>query len=289
MRGDLRLTQTEFAKQVSISREKLASYEDARVPLKVGLALQICRQFIISEEWLATGLGHFNDEITSNTPFGILGSRLCVNLLNEDISKNLNKNMLFSRAFDEILYERYELLRSKNPFVPRINMTEDDSPSAFQNAFIYLLEVLLSTLDESAQKRLLATLNRSAQILGGVLWEGSGSEKDAVAFENIVYDIFLEYQALGEHYNLVLDREVKKKGLTVVSESVNNIDVTPKLPSLLKRLKEATAQRGKKSALAEFLGVSLVQVSQWLSGDREPGGETTLRLLQWVEQQERQK
>lgn len=80
-----------------------------------------------------------------------------------------------------------------------------------------------------------------------------------------------------------------KKDLTIVSVLDNNQEVKPKLPSLLERLKKATAQRGIKSELAKFLGVSLVQVSQWLSGDREPGGETTLRLLHWVEQQERQK
>lgn len=98
-----------------------------------------------------------------------------------------------------------------------------------------------------------------------------------------------QFQKKASH-DLPFDFELEQKlTLTDVSELVNNTRVTPKLPNLLNRLKEATSQRGKKSALAEFLGVSLVQVSQWLSGDREPGGETTLRLLHWVEQQERQK
>ncbi len=80
-----------------------------------------------------------------------------------------------------------------------------------------------------------------------------------------------------------------KKPIDNVSESVNIEGVKPQLPSLLERLKNATKQRGKKSALANFLGVPLARVSQWLSGDREPGGETTLRMLKWVERQERQK
>jgi DNA-binding transcriptional regulator YiaG len=84
-------------------------------------------------------------------------------------------------------------------------------------------------------------------------------------------------------------QKIEKSPFTSVSESVNVSPVKPKLPSLLERLKSATSQRGKKTELAGFLGVSLVQVSQWLTGDREPGGETTLRLLHWVEQQERQK
>jgi transcriptional regulator with XRE-family HTH domain len=75
--------------------------------------------------------------------------------------------------------------------------------------------------------------------------------------------------------------------LTDVSESVNIESVKAQLPSLLQRIKVATKERGQKSALADFLGVPLARVSQWLSGDREPGGETTLRMLNWVEHQER--
>ena len=88
---------------------------------------------------------------------------------------------------------------------------------------------------------------------------------------------------------LIRSAQIEKSSLTNVSESVNYLAVKPKFQGLLDRLKKASAQRGKKSALAKFLGVSLVQVSQWLSGDREPGGETTLQMLHWVEQQERQK
>jgi outer membrane biogenesis lipoprotein LolB len=67
------------------------------------------------------------------------------------------------------------------------------------------------------------------------------------------------------------------------------------LPNLLARLNRATSKSGKMSALADYLGkatgqkVPLASVSRWLSGKREPGGEITLKLLQWVEQQERQK
>lgn len=78
-----------------------------------------------------------------------------------------------------------------------------------------------------------------------------------------------------------------KSSLINVSESVKHGSVKPHLPNLLDRLREATKERGKKSALAEYLGVPLASVSQWLSGEREPGGETTLRLLKWVEAAER--
>jgi transcriptional regulator with XRE-family HTH domain len=67
----------------------------------------------------------------------------------------------------------------------------------------------------------------------------------------------------------------------------NNSSVNPILPALIERLKKATEPRGKKTELAEFLSVSLPRISEWLSGDREPGGETTLQMLQWVTAQER--
>ena len=79
----------------------------------------------------------------------------------------------------------------------------------------------------------------------------------------------------------------EKKELQKVSDSGNVSEVKLEYPNLLKRLERTTSKRGKKTELAKFLGVSLIQVSQWLSGDRMPGGETTLRLLRWVEQEER--
>lgn len=66
-------------------------------------------------------------------------------------------------------------------------------------------------------------------------------------------------------------------------------DVKTQLPSLLKRLNRATRETGKMSALADYLKVPLASVSRWLSGKREPGGEITLQMRHWVEQQERQK
>lgn len=59
------------------------------------------------------------------------------------------------------------------------------------------------------------------------------------------------------------------------------------MPTFIKLLNRATAQRGMKSQLARFMKVPLSTVSQWLSGEREPSGEATLRLLNWVQQQGR--
>jgi transcriptional regulator with XRE-family HTH domain len=91
-------------------------------------------------------------------------------------------------------------------------------------------------------------------------------------------------------WNLPLSTSADQESLlTKVSIFGNNMGVKAKLPALIKRLNEATKERGAKTQLAKFIGVPLPKISQWLSGEHEPGGETTLKLLYWVEQRDRQK
>ena len=78
-----------------------------------------------------------------------------------------------------------------------------------------------------------------------------------------------------------------KSSLTRVYDVVNSPSVKYELAGLLDRLRNATGQPGSKSKLAASLGVPAASLSQWLAGTREPGGNYTLRLLQWVEQEER--
>jgi DNA-binding transcriptional regulator YiaG len=75
-------------------------------------------------------------------------------------------------------------------------------------------------------------------------------------------------------------------GATIEANTLTKATAESALPRLINRLKQATAAHGKKSELAEWLGVHRQMVTDWLSGKQEPGGEMTLRMLQWVEQQE---
>lgn len=78
-------------------------------------------------------------------------------------------------------------------------------------------------------------------------------------------------------------------GLPVINSGVNCFPVVRDLQELRLRLKAATRGHGHKAALAKHLGVSPAQLSPWLSGKREPGGEMTLRLLAWVQAAETKK
>jgi len=77
--------------------------------------------------------------------------------------------------------------------------------------------------------------------------------------------------------NMSVGASLKRKGQGSQSE----------VEILVKRLKRVLDEPGKKASLALQLGVAQARISEWLSGKKEPGGEVTLRLLHWVEDQER--
>jgi transcriptional regulator with XRE-family HTH domain len=76
--------------------------------------------------------------------------------------------------------------------------------------------------------------------------------------------------------------------LTDVHKSGQSTEVQRSLPALIERAKRATGARGGQAQLARALQVNRQSVSAWLAGETEPGGEMTLQLLSWVEQQEAQ-
>jgi transcriptional regulator with XRE-family HTH domain len=79
----------------------------------------------------------------------------------------------------------------------------------------------------------------------------------------------------------------RKKGVDILRKTVNSAGMS-NMEILLARLKRVLGAPGKKAELARALKVAPPRISEWLSGSREPGGEYTLQLLSWVEQQERQ-
>ncbi len=68
--------------------------------------------------------------------------------------------------------------------------------------------------------------------------------------------------------------------------SVNPAEVSTRLNRLITRVCRIAKRPGAKSDLARFLGVPQSRVSEWLSEKFEPGGETTLQILDWVRAEE---
>jgi len=71
-------------------------------------------------------------------------------------------------------------------------------------------------------------------------------------------------------------------------KSINEA-VKPEIQKFIERVNRFASKPGARAELARTLDVAPARVSEWLNGKKEPGGAYTLRLLQWVEQQERQK
>lgn len=66
----------------------------------------------------------------------------------------------------------------------------------------------------------------------------------------------------------------------------DNSPVSLTWKELKRRLKNATAERGKKAAAADFAGVDRSNMNRWLDDDQQPGAEATFRLLEWVTAEE---
>jgi DNA-binding XRE family transcriptional regulator len=131
------VTQTECARQIGIERGTFVNYESGRTPLKFDVALRLCRQFIFSEEWLATG--HFDacrEAAKKHGEFGKNGwsylekniyLRQCMDLLSEPITNHITPGMLFSSAYDTYLAPRYLELVIDNYYSPRVIFNDWDN------------------------------------------------------------------------------------------------------------------------------------------------------------------
>jgi hypothetical protein len=99
--------------------------------------------------------------------------------------------------------------------------------------------------------------------------------------EEAAYDIIDDLEAGRQRELNVLDSP-----RNTVQTSTVTFKPPENFPELLGRLKRATAIRGRKAELARFLGVPAQRLYEWLAGRHVPGADVTLRILNWVRDQE---
>lgn len=127
VRTTLRLAQSEFADQVGVSRVRLASYEEERAPLRFDLALKICRQFCISEKWLATGEG---------------SARECYDLASDPAAHLPTIDTPYGQAYDSHLSAIYDNIQAKSGgFISLMLHEGEDNFPMVVNWFLACLEV----------------------------------------------------------------------------------------------------------------------------------------------------
>jgi DNA-binding transcriptional regulator YiaG len=310
-REHLEISQAGCARQIGLERSTLLNYEHCRTPLRFEVALRFCRQFIISEEWLATGL---HDACHKEAPLhGIPAGqgmatmdkfiffRQCVDLLSEPKSLHIAPGTLFGEAYDSMLAPEYARLVHSFFYLPRIVLSDSDNPELISNLLTALNERFLMLLGNEALRR--SQKQSSAwRVYARCMLESA----DLVFRKMMKFQLDLAHlNQLGWLRYCVTDPDAtigfledqiatpsetsKENVLTNYPKTGKNEAVKPILPMLIERLKKATSQHGQKTELASWLGVTPQKVTDWISGRVEPSGETTLRLLHWVEQQERQK
>lgn len=289
------LTRAEFARLVGMDARLLASYEMAHSQLNYPAAFQILTRFPeLNPEWLA-GQGNIMvmlQPVTYHSP--------------EETGHG--PRTLFSFIYNEFLKARIgrapgAWLKYESAPFPEFRFSEDvygrlRAEAVFQS---WLRRWLAKVSDEKGNE----FLNALKRYVEGALLKkryGASRVSDEIWRERIaeVERLHLKYQAafigVGMASGIAKGKEREKKYLTDTATHATLQIVKPQLPSLLDDLNRMTKESGKMSELAAYLTkatrkrVPLASVSRWLSGKREPGGEITLLLRNWVEQlQERQK
>jgi transcriptional regulator with XRE-family HTH domain len=246
-----RLNQSErnLAMLLGVSRDQLAGVEYARTPLNSGIAFSLAKYTGCNLNWLAEGTGPERGPLPS-----------------PDLIGQISPRSIFSTAW------KAHLKKALTPGTKHFGQNWEGSQDSLEIGG-------LSALDYSKEE-IEGYFNKLPPELHWNFF--ADITKACRDFEQMNRTKIVELNAHGgktQNKNLThAETPAKLPGI-----------VKPQLPSLLERLKQATKETGKMSALADYLKVPLASVSRWLSGKREPGGEITLQMLKWVEAQERQK
>jgi DNA-binding XRE family transcriptional regulator len=158
-REELGRTHQECAMRIGIPRTTLLNYEMEKTPVRFELALRFCRQFVISEEWLATGrheateasaLKHGQPKGTDLHSLHTVFFRQCMDLLSEPICRQIPPGTLWGAAYDAYLAPLYAKLVQQFFFFPRIIVTDEDMPELGIEFLNAVLERYLKMLSNEA-------------------------------------------------------------------------------------------------------------------------------------------
>lgn len=265
--------QMEFADKLGASFNKIVSIEYQRTRLSYQIAWKIREIFGLSLTWQSTGYGPPNERDLD--PWPKPDSILNSSILLSEVTESLRFQDLNSPAHKEQEKLWFKDRKNKTPFRA--------SRSILLSVLKDNLVEWLAAIPEDKTEELATEIIHVGQRFADEFSEKS-DVKIAVRTRALIWGEMRE-----EIRKRLLPKTQNDFYLTHTSNSDLLPEVKAQLPTLRERLNRATKESGKMSALADYLKVPLASVSRWLSGKREPGGEITLKLLHWVEQQERQK
>jgi transcriptional regulator with XRE-family HTH domain len=137
------VTQEKLAELIGVPRDRLSTYEKCRAPLRFEIGLRICRQLIISEEWLATGATVALDKLAGKGDLKVLRERVfkrqCYDLLSEPIALAVPPGTLFSEAYERYLAATYADLAKQFFYFPRIVLSDAVRESELASRFVKVI------------------------------------------------------------------------------------------------------------------------------------------------------
>lgn len=266
------MSMTEIARSIGITKNRWATHEYARAPLKYWIGWQVCRKFHISQIWLATGSGL----VRARVPEAV---------------ENLNlhgKNALFTEVydawFDGLLARSYALF-SNDPksalfaFTDSGEVVMGDKPiSATSHELETVTEFIVEMV--KSQLGLLPSTLRGAY--ASALVESSTS---FIKSHSSRIQKFL-MRSIQNKSELVTSTEAKKLD---IDNPGNYTDVTS-MKNLWqpwqKRLAQLCKKEGVRAQIARELDVSRQAASNWVAGTSEPTANYALRLIEWIKSEE---
>jgi transcriptional regulator with XRE-family HTH domain len=305
-RESINWSQAAFAEQLGITRDQLASIEYGRTPLRYDIAWRLRQAFGISLLWLEEGFPFPNDFEHDDLPVPSatgLPSRALLSAVVQKPAEVADESLAATGPANSDTQKQGEAPASQfslfdqtgKPQLPEpvLRVIEGQETATGTTDVTHRLvhsDILKQLVDhwieqvplghvEAFSDKLLQTANKFIKALPPESAEVIDRRGDMIIWERI---------RLAAARKALAGSQSKKNMLTSVTASGNVSPVKSTMANLLERLNKATSQRGMKSKLAKVMSVPLSNISQWLSGEREPGGGTTLKLLHWVEQHERQ-
>jgi transcriptional regulator with XRE-family HTH domain len=252
-----------FARDAGIDVSSLIRIELGRLPLKYGVAAKITKVFNLNPLWLAYG----EEPATVGVP-----------LLEPD-ALEISGNRLFSDVFAEHAAEWRELTAQISKFPERKYGTHvhPADPKGRVVAEELLRSDLRDWLTEVPDDKFNDLVNRIRFAAFALVDPWPNGESFAV--------IDARRKAMEKEREAI--RQRRQEIVLTKASTRGNIPLVRTLKGLLADARRLCAAKGKKTELAKALNVAPETVSRYLWGNREPGGDITLKLLKWVEEQER--
>jgi transcriptional regulator with XRE-family HTH domain len=277
VRESLHWSQSEFSKELGITRDQLTAIESGSTPLRYDIAWRLRIRFTISLRWLAEEEGFpgsfLDDDLPPPSKTGLSGRALLSSVIKardkrvqrEAGASPISTPEQLSASLGAIIYGKEEQEADIKHRLVMEDFIKIWVPDWIARAPLGKANELTEFIMKSANDFLRRFPEDPAKVVDAraeeMTWERIRSENAKRRLSGL-----------------------ENNPLTQTSESSRNAAVKTKLTlkELLKMVKLVTEPRGMKAKLAKHLGVSESNVSEWLRGIREPGGEMTLRLLNWV-------